>query len=285
MNPIILIGTHRSGTSWLGHILSSHPTLAYWIEPRYVWSWGNNYKPDDILTAADATPIIISHIRQRFKRFVQEQGNARLFEKTPSNCLRLPFIRAVYPEAKILHIIRDGRSVFSSTSGIMRAGFYRQDLLICRMRELLSETPVWEWPASASRIAGILSSKLLRRPIKYWGPRPAGWHEWIDKDSPNVILAKQWAATIQQAISDSNQFDAEHYYRFRYEDLLIHPKEIAREVIEFIELPNAGCIVDQLASSVDISRQYQWNQSLDSLVLEEIRSYMEPVLRDLGYDW
>ena len=59
MSPIILIGTHRSGTTWLGQVLSRHSSLAYWVEPRYVWSWGNNYKPDDVLTKINAKPRII----------------------------------------------------------------------------------------------------------------------------------------------------------------------------------------------------------------------------------
>ena len=95
--PVILVGTQRSGTTWLGDLFALHPRLAYWPEPRHVWTWGNSYKPDDVLTEADARPVVVRHIRSVFERFVRRHGKDRLVEKTPSNCLRVPFVHAVFP--------------------------------------------------------------------------------------------------------------------------------------------------------------------------------------------
>ena len=285
MSPVILIGTHRSGTTWLGQVLSGHPGLAYWVEPRYVWSWGNNYKPDDVLTKINATPRIINHIRQRFHKFVKDQGKKRLLEKTPSNCLRLSFIRAVYPEAKILHIIRDGRSVFNSAQEILNTGYYPQELLNRRLLEMLLETPISEVPTHVPRIAEILKSKLTGRPLKFWGPRPQGWREWIKQDPPNVILAKQWAATINQAINDGALIDSNLYYRFYYEEMMARPREIMSNIIDFAELSDADNLINYVESTVDPSRQNKWRKLLNQATLEEIRPYMESTLNQLGYEW
>jgi len=38
----------------------------------------------------------------------------RLLEKTPENCLRLPFLLEIFPDARIIHLTRDGRSNISS---------------------------------------------------------------------------------------------------------------------------------------------------------------------------
>jgi len=61
------------------------------------------------LTAQHATLQVVRRICQRFER---ERGDARLFvEKMPA--LRVPFMPAVLPEAKIIHIVRDERDVSS----------------------------------------------------------------------------------------------------------------------------------------------------------------------------
>lgn len=285
MKPIILVGTHRSGTTWLGQMLSQHPTLAYWSEPSYVWSWGNNYKPDDLLTSADARPKVISHIHQRFNRFVDLQGKDRLFEKTPSNCLRLSFINVVYPQAKIIHIIRDGRSVFSSTQQILTGGFFRQDVLSRRLQDIVLETSPWEWPVYLSRLIELLSAKILHHPLKFWGPKPPGWRDWVKYDSPNVILAKQWVATINQALKDSESLSPGNYFRCYYEDLMRQPETILKDMFDFAELSDVDNLISDIAETVDSTRQFKWRDKVDEMTLREIRPYLESTLNSIGYSW
>ena len=90
--PIIVIGTHRSGTTWLGKELKKVKGLSFGEEPRHIWTRGNAYKRDDVLGATDATPRRIRSIRKAFQRFVEQDGGSRFGEKTPSNCMRIPFI-------------------------------------------------------------------------------------------------------------------------------------------------------------------------------------------------
>ena len=127
--PAILLGTHRSGTTWLGDALSQAPELAYWPEPRQVWVYRNWFRDDDRLTEADATPPIARYIRSRFDRFTRRHSATRFCEKTPSNCLRVPFVREVLPDARFVLIIRDGRAVLRSTQEIHRQGVYYRRIL------------------------------------------------------------------------------------------------------------------------------------------------------------
>lgn len=284
-SPIILIGTQRSGTTWLTRVFSHHPELACWMEPRYVWSWGNNYCPDDVLTTANANPRVIRHIRQRFHQFVEHHGKVRLFEKTPSNCLRLPFINQVFPEAKIIHVIRDGRSVLSSTNNMLEVGFYRSDMLRSRFKEMLRETPITEWPAYWPRIQETLISKLLRRPLPFWGPRPAGWKDWLDKYPQPVIISQQWVATVSKAVEDGNKLSPSQYYRFKYEDLIDKPKETMTSIVEFAELSNSQPLIEYAVKTADPSRQKPWKSLIDSETLQQVRPYLEKTLNTLGYEW
>lgn len=56
--PIIFVGTHRSGTTWMGDEFSRHPDLAYAVEPRHIWSWSHQSLGDDRLTSEHATPKV-----------------------------------------------------------------------------------------------------------------------------------------------------------------------------------------------------------------------------------
>lgn len=285
-SPIILIGTHRSGTSWLfNEVFSQHPDLACWKEPRYVWEWGNNYKPDDILTPKDATEKIVKHIRSRFTQFVESQGKKRLFEKTPNNCLRLPFIHYIYPQAKIIHIIRDGRAVFASSANMVEKGYYRQEVLTSRLGEMLRESPWWGIPSYFPTIANTVVSKLLKRPIKYWGPRPQGWRDWLKEDSLNVILAKQWASTMNQALDDGEKINPQFYRRFYYEDLMAEPLSVMENIVNFLELDQGEIIIDYVVKTVNPEKQDRWREALSQDVLKEIEPHVKPTLERLSYEW
>lgn len=112
--PIALvIGCARSGTSILGELLAAHPRVHYLFEAQALWrSAGPGVSGSHRLVAEHATPELRRSIRRWFR---EQQGSAALIvEKTPRNVLRIPFLRAVFPEASLVHIVRDGRDVACS---------------------------------------------------------------------------------------------------------------------------------------------------------------------------
>ncbi len=113
MNIALIMGCARSGTSILGELLASHPEVKYKHEAHAVWDKaGLGENESHRLTQQHATPQVKRGIR---KKFAEEQGAATLFvEKCPRSVLRVPFIRAVFPEARLIHIVRDGRDVACS---------------------------------------------------------------------------------------------------------------------------------------------------------------------------
>jgi len=113
MNIALVMGCARSGTSILGELIGAHPEVKYKHEAHAAWNKaGLGENESHRLTAQHATPKVARQIR---KRFELEKGNAKLFaEKCPRSVLRIPFIREIFPEAKLIHIIRDGRDAACS---------------------------------------------------------------------------------------------------------------------------------------------------------------------------
>lgn len=113
MNIALVIGCARSGTSILGELIAAHPDVRYVFEAHHVWELGGlGVNDSHRLTERHATP----GVRKRIRRWFGAQGGSAglMMEKNPRNTLRVPFIRAVFPEAKLVHVVRDGRDVACS---------------------------------------------------------------------------------------------------------------------------------------------------------------------------
>ena len=278
-HTVFLVGPHRSGTTWLGAAFSSSPEVAYWEEPRQVWEYGNWFRADDTLDRQDARPSVVRHIRSRFNRYATRRG-ARIFcEKTPCNCLRIPFIDAVFPESFFVLIVRDGRSVFRSVREELKTGSHWR-----RIYQRLRETRISEYPAFLNRIQW-LAAKISRRPLQFWGPRPPGWRKWLEDDPPYLVLARQWAATAEAAWEGIAQLDSDRRLVLRYEELVAAPREVLGACASQLPFCDLAPVVEHLARSARPSRRDAWRNELDEESLRAIRPVVEPTLQKLGYEW
>lgn len=121
--PIMLIGgAERSGTTLLRASVESHPDIA--IGPE---SWVFVYRPDlsflateydfrqDELQNLMAKSTCLSHFVDLFAaEYCRRQERPFWGEKSPHNVFRLSYIWKHFPNARFVHIIRDGRDVACS---------------------------------------------------------------------------------------------------------------------------------------------------------------------------
>lgn len=113
MNIALIVGCARSGTSILAELVGAHPDVKSVFEAHDVWELGGcGANESHRLTDEHATPTVARQIRDWFEK---QKGSASLLvEKNPRNVLRIPYIRRIFPEAKLIHIVRDGRDVACS---------------------------------------------------------------------------------------------------------------------------------------------------------------------------
>jgi len=136
----IIVGSPRSGTTLLRFMLDSHPELAILPEtgfltfkPKFWWrgnklrekffqalinypwpirSWPDFEIPEEAFWEAllEISPFNISDgFRAFYRLYAARFGKPRWGDKTPLYCLDLNAVRRVLPEARFIHIIRDGR--------------------------------------------------------------------------------------------------------------------------------------------------------------------------------
>lgn len=132
---VYIIGCGRSGTSLLGNLLSSHNEITYLFEPYYIWS-AIDPRLDvlNLFQTIDASLILdngffFENHRHFFERCVEcfkiSQDAEILLEKTPLNAFRIGWLTEVTPNAKFLHIVRDGLEVCTSIENLAVTNSYK----------------------------------------------------------------------------------------------------------------------------------------------------------------
>jgi hypothetical protein len=112
--PIFLFGNTRSGTTIVQKVMSTHPDVVEWYEPNALWLYADPGRIHDEFDERDATDRVKKYVRKRFLKYQEQHGNRIVLEKTPQNILRIPYVRAIFPEAKFLFIVRNPFSFISS---------------------------------------------------------------------------------------------------------------------------------------------------------------------------
>lgn len=121
--PVFLVGCARSGTSILGEAIAEHPRVTYLFEASSIWNELVPPKADHRLVASDAGADVARGIYRALAdaRDAAEGGSSTaeskpdlLLEKNPKHVIRIPFLAALFPAARFLHIVRDGRDTTAS---------------------------------------------------------------------------------------------------------------------------------------------------------------------------
>ena len=124
---IFNVGSRRSGTFWLQRIVTAHPDVSAVGSETHLFSHGIAPLAERFHHAALGSGQVGSTFIERdalldaLRGFCDavfapmiEPGRARLAERTPLHALHTGLIGDIYPDGRIVHIIRDGRDVVRS---------------------------------------------------------------------------------------------------------------------------------------------------------------------------
>jgi len=270
INCIFVVGAPRSGTTILAEVLGRHPQIADFYEPYYIWDYRLGSGEDDQRTAAMADQANIGFIRREFELFARKSRKPIVVEKSPENCFRVPYVRAVFPEAKWIHILRDGRdsveSIYRESEKRKRIVEHR-DLaqLLAVFKEMMELQPFWRNRLQAiwfeiRQIASLDPRRYFNK-AKWggesgWGPRFPGWRNARQRLGPVAFAAMQWRTSIESLLRDLAEVPSVQRIECRYEDFVARPERELEQLCAFIGIPMAsGLARDITAQSVGRWRQ------------------------------
>ncbi len=248
---VFVVGSPRSGTTILAEVLGRHPDIADIYEPYFIWDYQTGSGSDDERTEAMADAATRAFIRREFELFAEKSRKSVVVEKSPENCFRVPYVRAVFPEAKWIHIIRDGRDtvelIYRETRKRQRM-VQQRDLkeFVATVRETMRLTPFWRNRLQAVwfelREAGSLDPRRYFNKAKWeggagWGPRFPDWREARRQLSPIGFAAMQWRTSIESLMQGLAGVPGGQRVECRYEDLVARPEPELRRLCAFIGIP------------------------------------------------
>jgi hypothetical protein len=135
---VFVVGMNRSGTTLLRMMLDAHPQLTIPPETHFVpdlikaaradgataedalaamksaREWGDfGFSDEEMLARLRALPQIKPGpvVRTFYEAYTEQQGKPRWGEKTPTYVQKMKLIQRALPEARFVHVIRDGRDV------------------------------------------------------------------------------------------------------------------------------------------------------------------------------
>jgi hypothetical protein len=271
-------------SEWVG----SAPGVVEWYEPNQLWRVGSAYRGDDGVSPENATPFVKKWIRGKFLRFQESHEGRRIIEKSPTNVLRVKFVREIFPEAKLIHIYRDGRAALRSQIekyNTFESYTITESDTLSRLRTMLSLVPFWEWPAYAPRfLEGVTRRYVSRRQgVSWFGLRYPGWQEDAARLSVTQLAAKQWVVAVETALNDLNSFPAGSWLSLRYEDVVSEPAVWFNRICEFCEIETNRQYLEKVTKEIHKKSLGKWKSELTPEVLAEAMPIMQPMLSRLGY--
>jgi hypothetical protein len=141
--PFFIVGSARSGTTLLRLMLNSHRAVAIPPESRFItqlWTGRDEVEIDELMAKLDGNKrfqtwdLPIAAVKREldgrsyaryaevmeaaYCAYARAQGKRRWGDKTPRYVMHIPFLASLWPDARFIHLIRDGRNVALSYADV-----------------------------------------------------------------------------------------------------------------------------------------------------------------------
>jgi len=292
-----LLGCQRSGTTILANCLNIHPDIAHFYEPFYLWDKLLVESDNDVPHPDKFTESFQRDIRKAYSIFASKSKKLVVLDKSPQHCYKVEYVHKVFPEAKWIHLVRDGRAVALSTFKEWKLrnelADKRRFLQFYRVaRRSLRLQPYWYFRIKQilywlPRIGG--PGKWLEINKSKWkgkigfGMRFPGWEEVLADDSILKFNGRQWAQAVQHAQAGLSTIPQELILEVRYEDFIKDPQGTLQEITRFLDLKCPEAYLKSIPE-IDSEPENKWRNELSTGQLAEIATVLNDKLVELGYD-
>jgi len=261
-----VVGRARSGTSWVMKILDSHPEILCRGEGRF---FGRAFIQEDfkrgqqgkiqpsslyralheaeyleawversVWTRGDDVEVHLSNLTRLATDYFLTQrlagsGKKIVGDKTPLlTDTVLEEISEIYPDARVINIIRDGRDSAIS-------------LVHHRWNHATDEGGIYE----------LRPEELARR--RAYRENPTKLVETGDGIFPEGMLANlaiSWKARIRKSVQDGRTLLGANYTEVKYEDLLLTPREEVGRLLDFLGADASETLVRECVEAASFER-------------------------------
>jgi hypothetical protein len=268
-NPFVfIVGCPRSGTTLFRRMVDAHPEVAVipevgWLARRYENRVG--LTPDGRLTpefvdklpkkggfgrytplpvdrdelrefaAGEPAPTYAEFVSLLFDRYGEERGKPLVGNKTVDHALNVGALHEVFPEAKFVHLIRDGRDVAASALSWRRSKRLAEEFSTWDEEPITTAALWWEWHVRRGREAGLPLGGDLYYEIFYealvadpateserlcdflgipYDDAMVRFHEGREKDDPNLDAKSAWKPPTRGLRDWRTGMDGEDLARF-----------------------------------------------------------------------
>ena len=268
--PIFILGSPRSGTTLLFELLGRSPHVASLeAESHLLWEMFHDL-PAARFSSHEVGPEDITRRERKVLYFAIDRVAAgrRYLDKAPRNCLRVPYLDAMFPGAWFVHLKRDGRAAVSSLITGWRApgGMFPGALMPVPLSIRGYEGETWKFIV------------------------PPGWEEYASGRSLEEVCAFQWVSANQAILAARERIGTDRWIEVGFEEFVDSPQEQAAQLLERLGLPldpevlvHAGSLDRHVTKAVTPPRPDKWRTENPGEI-ERILPMIEPTMRRLGYE-
>jgi len=271
--PFVVIGMHRSGTSLVSRILdksgimmgkdlqTDHESkffiqLNKWIYQNAGADWARPKALEELIDYAPARKQVEEYLRIRIassssKKFSGRNLKNGLFDmdskwgwKDPRNGPSLPIWKDIWPEMKIIHVVRHGVDVAASLHSRSLKNWAEDE------GRFKKWTKMYKWRSSKSPIRKGQRAATLTHALEFWA-------EQMD---------------VEKKVIQSY----ENVLEIRYEDLLTSPAVVLKDIWNYIGKETDEKLLREIETMVDYSRAFAYKQNEElSVFAQENKSILE----------
>jgi len=220
--------------NYQGHFFTRQPLLKSLVDTPEAEEWLTR-KSNRWNRGRDLSPLVLRAAADFImEREAAKEGKRIVGDKSPSSTIHGQAVRdlhSIYPDAKLIYIVRDGRDVLTSE----------------RFRNLVEESRFLK--AEDKQIV----EELRKDPSQFTNGTRSLFTE-------NVIrrVASGWVKNVQEIEDEGLRLFGENYYSLRYEDVLERPFEEMQRLWNFLGVQVAQSLEDDVIKEMISNPDEDW---------------------------